>query len=312
MLPNYLALPMLVLNVIAALILKPWYTLPLCVKHIRLMRMVNAYRYAGLFIVLAASFAHAQYEVFEDQARCPGCIGISGAVGTKHEIGKTSSVVARRYEEAKRHIMLDIPQHTNPNQWMWQAESCSPAAQRHMDCINTAMYLGNNKYTVTWYDAMMFTFKGNATIGYVGEDGVTGKDGVNGADGVKGKDGAMAIIPRVATLKDGDWLIAQQMYAEKGIQYDGVDWTNFMDFPNLTRYAMWIWLHSGRLLILAFLGFLLVQFSGGARESNDTDIEDMLDPDYKTGFVENYHGDDSFEVPNGMRSAHRSVPVRRR
>src|SRR5271166_2534878 len=248
MLPSYCVFIALALNVIAALILKPWYTLPLCVKHVRLMRKVNVYRCAGLFIVLAASFAHAQYEVFEDQAKCPGCIGVNGVNGTHAEISKTLGVVARRYEEAKKHVMLDIPQHSNPNQWMWQSESCSKIAKQHMDCINTATTLGDGNYQVTWYDAMMFSFKGKSVSKSV--------SGVH---------------------RDGDWLLAQQMYAEKGIQYDGVDWTNFMDFPNLARYAMWVWLHSGRIFILALLGFLLVQF-GGARESKDTDIEDMLDP----------------------------------
>src|SRR5271170_790058 len=104
MLPSYCVFIALALNVIAALILKPWYTLPLCVKHMRLMRMVNVYRYAGLFIVLAASFAHAQYEVFEDQQRCPGCIGVSGVMGTKHEISKTSSrCAALRGSKAAHH-----------------------------------------------------------------------------------------------------------------------------------------------------------------------------------------------------------------
>lgn len=62
--------------------------------------------------------------------------------------------------------------------------------------------------------------------------------------------------------------------------------------------------------MLALLIFLVIQFSGG-RESNDTDIGDLLDPEYRTGFVANYHGDDAFEVPDGMHSAHESVPVRR-
>jgi len=302
MLPSYCVFIALALNVIAALILKPWHQLPLCVKHVRLMRKVNVYRCAGLFIVLAASFAHAQYEVFEDQAKCPGCIGVNGVNGTHAEISKTLGVVARRYEEAKKHVMLDIPQHSNPNQWMWQSESCSKIAKQHMDCINTATTLGDGNYQVTWYDAMMFSFKGKQQV-----IGAADSDDAGNDYQFKPKSVSKSVS---GVHRDGDWLLAQQMYAEKGIQYDGVDWTNFMDFPNLARYAMWVWLHSGRILILALLGFLLVQF-GGARESKDTDIEDMLDPEYRTGFVTDYHGDDAFEVPDGMVTAYRSVPVRK-
>lgn len=284
MLPSYCVFLALTLNVIAALILKPWIQFPLCAKYLRLMRTVNAYRYAGLLIlVLSASFAHAQYEVFEDRARCPGCIGVSGVTGTKHEIGKMSSEIARRYEEAKKHIMLDIPQNTNPNQWMWQSESCSPAEQQHMRCINTAIYLGNDKYGVTWFDAMQFWF--SRKVGDLGG---------------QLQDGSKVISP--TSYSDGDTAIAKHMVD----QYE-----DYTGYPWLDKTLHGIWNNLGKLLILAVVMFLMVQFGGGARESNDTDIEGMLDPDYRTGFVNDYHGDKAFEVPDGMESAHRSVPVRK-
>lgn len=68
----------------------------------------------------------------------------------------------------------------------------------------------------------------------------------------------------------------------------------------------WYWFVGGAVAIFLFLQF------GGGKESNDTNINDLADPDYRTAFVSNYHGDDAFEVPNGMQSEYQPVPVRSR
>lgn len=113
----------------------------------------------------------------------------------------------------------------------------------------------------------------------------------------------VAVVPAVhaqqivgsAGYSDGDALLAQQ-YAQqaKPDAFDQTVWNN------------WYWFVGGAIAI-----FLFLQFAGG-KESNDTNVEDMLDPDYRTGFVTDYHGDDAFEVPDGMHSAHMPVPVRSR
>ena len=69
-------------------------------------------------------------------------------------------------------------------------------------------------------------------------------------------------------------------------------------------FGNWYWIVAASVAIFLFLQF------GGSGESNDTDINDLADPDYRTGFVTDYHGDDAFEVPNGMHSQHQIVPVR--
>ena len=72
-----------------------------------------------------------------------------------------------------------------------------------------------------------------------------------------------------------------------------------------------IWNHAGMLALTAFAIFLFLQF-GGAREDDSTNINDLADPEWRTGFNQNYHGDDAFEVPDGMHSEHMPVPVRSR
>lgn len=98
-----------------------------------------------------------------------------------------------------------------------------------------------------------------------------------------------------AGYSDGDALLAQQFQQRaKPDAFDQMVWNN------------WFWFVGGAVAI-----FLFLQFAGG-KESNDTDVEDMLDPDYRTGFVTNYHGDEAFIVPDGMNSEYEPVPVRSR
>jgi hypothetical protein len=82
-------------------------------------------------------------------------------------------------------------------------------------------------------------------------------------------------------------------------------------YPWLDKTGRYVWKHVGTLLVFAFVIFLVLQFGRGG-EANETNIHDQLDPEYRTGFTSDYHGDDAFEVPDGMHSEHEPVPVRAR
>lgn len=100
---------------------------------------------------------------------------------------------------------------------------------------------------------------------------------------------------QVAPYSDGDDVIVRYYQAQpKPDAFDQMVWNN------------WYWFVGGAVAIFLFLQF------GGGRESDDTNINDLADPDYRTAFVSNYHGDDAFEVPEGMHSEHMPVPVRSR
>ena len=170
----------LALNIVAFFYLRSWRPLvalaasvAMFVKSIQLSRQIKAYRAAGLLVILfAVSLAHAQYQVWEDQNKCPGCVGVSGVGGgERHEVTKE---VVRRYEEAKRHVFLDQPRTENHWTWLDDTGKCK------MGCINTAVYV-DGKYEVTWYDAMTFSFtapvpaKVISNVGYSDGDAMLAK-----------------------------------------------------------------------------------------------------------------------------------------
>lgn len=100
--------------------------------------------------------------------------------------------------------------------------------------------------------------------------------------------------------KGSDKLLETRRYESS---LTGIAWLD-----NALRYT---WAHAGALTILSILIFLVLHFGGGS-ESNETNINDHFDPEYRTGFDRDYHGDDAFEVPDGMHSGHEPVPVRAR
>jgi hypothetical protein len=131
-------------------------------------------------------------------------------------------------------------------------------------------------------------------------------------------------------VRDGDTAAAQswgwnaQMGYSRGddviyhVTPDEQDWTNFFwdaktskTHPKMAAFFNYVWTHAGTLLILAFVCFAVTMFAGG-HEADETNIHDQLDPEYRTGFTNDYHGDDAFEVPDGMHSQHEVVPVRSR
>lgn len=65
----------------------------------------------------------------------------------------------------------------------------------------------------------------------------------------------------------------------------------------------------GKIALSIIAIYLLLQY-GSSHETDDTNMSDLLNPDYRTAFVSDYHGDDAFEVPEGVHSEHRPVPVR--
>jgi hypothetical protein len=128
--------------------------------------------------------------------------------------------------------------------------------------------------------------------------------------------------PLVAgVIRDGDYEEAREIAKANGIdvskwnyeqvQYSRGDDALLQPETHESKDIIFIEKNWWKILLGVVVVFLLLQFGGG-RESNDSDIEDMLDPEYRTGFVTDYHGDDAFEVPDGMHSQHRVVPVRSR
>jgi hypothetical protein len=101
------------------------------------------------------------------------------------------------------------------------------------------------------------------------------------------------------------------------VQPEDQDWTNYFwtpatsrEHPKLAKALTYTWSHAGALAILGILIFLVLQFSG-AGEHDATDINYLHDSQERI-MDGDYHGDDAFEVPDGMHSTYESVPVRSR
>jgi len=126
---------------------------------------------------------------------------------------------------------------------------------------------------------------------------------------------ARAIAKANGIVIPADWSRGEDVYS---VSPEDQDWTNLLwtpetskAHPKLAKALSYTWAHAGALLIFAIIGFLVLQLAGG-HEADETNIHEQLDPDYRTGFVNDYHGDDAFEVPDGMHSQHQAVPVRSR
>jgi hypothetical protein len=230
MLPNYLALPMLVANV-AVFVFLNRERVSTFVAGVRGRRMVNAFRVAGLLMVLVA-VSHAKECTIKEQQH----------VNCTPSCGFNKACVKRELASYETPFVAGVI--------------------RDQDFETARAIAKENGFNVTWS---------------------------NGND---------ALVYTVAP--------------------EDKDWTNYFwtpatskEHPKLAKSLLFVWHNAGLLALGAFICFLVVHYGGG-HEADETNIHDQLDPEYRTGFVNDYHGDDAFEVPDGMHSQHQIVPVRSR
>lgn len=135
--------------------------------------------------------------------------------------------------------------------------------------------------------------------------------------------------PMIAgVIRDTDYVEARSIAKANGINIDSWDWNSqyylysrgkdkspepkttspsSISSNKLDKLLSYMWNNVGKLFALAL--FIFVLYFAGKSEYDATDAKSHND--YYTRVVDgNYHGDDAFEVPNGMNSQHRSVPTR--
>jgi hypothetical protein len=196
---------------------------------------------------------------------------------------------------------------------------CTPQEFHALVCLEPRMYI-DNEGTNWQYDGeiIWMNHKKYAVI--------------NGPAAKTGNEATNQFV--VGVERDQDWETARATAKANGIDIAGwsrgndvtfysvtpeeQDWTNYFwtpatskANPKLAKSLLFVWHNAGLLALAAFICFLVVHYGGGG-EADETNIHEQLDPEYRTGFVNDYHGDDAFEVPDGMHSEHQAVPVRGR
>jgi hypothetical protein len=126
-------------------------------------------------------------------------------------------------------------------------------------------------------------------------------------------------------IRDADWEMARGIAKANGIDTSAWGWNAQAGLVN-TQYSRgedkllepklqpskidkfvfgnWYWIVGAVVVIFLFLQF------GGSKEHDATNIHEFTDAGIRV-VDGDYHGDDAFEVPDGMHSAHQIVPVRR-
>jgi hypothetical protein len=227
MVPNWFLIVALVLNVAVSLYLKPWVQVTNWVGAVRGRRMINAYRVAGLLLIL---------------------VTVGRAQVHENPVPKLSAF-------------------------------CTASEFHALVCLEPRMYI-DNEGTNWQYDGEIIWMNHKKYAVINGPAAKTGNE-----------------IVQTAGYSDGDAVIAESFQQRAAAKPDKLEQYVFNN---------WYWIALGVVVI-----FLVLQFGRGG-EANETNIYDQLDPEYRTGFVTDYHGDDAFEVPDGMHSEHQTVPVRGR